>query len=85
MMTMIPNPNPGWSYNTETLLTNRALVIAGGHVGAKLLVFVADEEAKEIMLSWEPGSRMTNAVIWYDEYLDKVARRITVASATVIQ
>ena len=33
-MTMIPNPNHGWSYNTETLFTNRASVIAAGHVGA---------------------------------------------------
>ena len=82
---MIPNPNPGWSYNTETLFTNRASVIAAGHVGAMLLMFLPDEEAEEIMLSWEPGSVITDAVIWYNEYLDKVARRITVGSATVIQ
>ncbi len=74
--TMIPNPNPGWSYNTETLFTNRASVIAVGHVGAMLLMFLSHEEVKEIMLSWEPGSVITDAVIWYNEYLDKVARRI---------
>jgi hypothetical protein len=44
-----------------------------------LLMFLPHEEAKEIMLPWEPGSVITNAVIWYNEYLDKVARRITVA------
>ena len=82
---MIPNPNPGWSYNTETLFTNRASVIAAGHVGAMLLMFLPDEEAEEIMLSWEPGSVITDAVIWYNEYLDKVARRITIGSAIVIQ
>ena len=84
-MTMIPNPNHGWSYNTETLFTNRASVIAAGHVGAMLLMFLPDEEAEEIMLSWEPGSVITDAVIWYNEYLDKVARRITIGSAIVIQ
>ncbi len=55
-MTMIPNPNPGWAYNTETLFTNRASVIAELHVGVRLLMFILDEEAEEIMLSWEPGS-----------------------------
>ncbi len=48
MMAMIPNPNHGWSYNTETLFTNRASVIAAGHVGAMLLMFLHNEEAEEI-------------------------------------
>jgi hypothetical protein len=76
---------PEWSFNTETLFTNRASMIAAGEVGALLLMFIPDEEAEEIMLSWEPGSVITDAVIWYNEYLDKVARRITVGSAIVIQ
>ncbi len=84
-MTMIPNPNPGWAYNTETLFTNRASVIAELHVGVRLLMLIPGEEAEEIMLSREPGSIITEAVIWYNEYLDKVAQRITVASVTVIQ
>ncbi len=74
MTTMIPNPNPGWAYNTETLFTNRASVIAALEVGARLLMFLPHEEAEEIMLSWEPGSPLiTEAVMWYEEYLDKVA------------
>jgi hypothetical protein len=48
-------------------------------------MFLLHEEAEEIMISWEPGSVITDAVIWSDKYLDKVARRITVASTTVIQ
>ncbi len=48
MMAMIPNPNHGWSYNTETLFTNRASVIVAGHVGAMLLMFLRNEEAEEI-------------------------------------
>jgi hypothetical protein len=73
MMTMIPNPNHGWSYNTGALFTNRASVIAELKVGAKPLMFLPDEKAEEIMLSWEPGSPLiTEAVMWYEEYLDKV-------------
>ena len=60
-------------------------MIAAGEVGVFLLMFIPNEEAEEIMLSWEAGSVITDAVIWWEEYLDKVARRITLASATVIQ
>ena len=60
-------------------------MIAAGEVGVFLLMFIPNEEAEEIMLSWEPGSVITDAVIWYNEYLDKVARRITIGSAIVIQ
>ena len=60
-------------------------MIVAGEVGPLLLMFLPDEEAEEIMLSWEPGSVITDAVIWYNEYLDKVARRITIGSAIVIQ
>jgi hypothetical protein len=63
MMTMIPNPNHGWSYNIETLFTNRASVIAELEVGANLLMFLPDEEAEEIMLSWEPGSSLIGDVV----------------------
>ncbi len=67
-MDMIPNPNPGWSYNTETLFTNRASVIAELEVGAKLLMFIPHKEAEEIMRSCEPGSPViTEAVMWYKE------------------
>jgi hypothetical protein len=69
---MFPNPNHGWFHNTEILFTNRASVIAAGHVGAMILMVLPYEEAEEIMLSWEPGSVITDAVIWY------------VGSATVI-
>jgi hypothetical protein len=54
-------------------------------VGAKIPMFIADEEAEETMLSWDPGSSISDAVIWYVEYLDKAARRITIGSATLIQ
>ncbi len=48
-------------------------MIAAGQVGAVLLMFLPDEEAKEIMLSWEPGSPViTDSVIRYEEYLDEV-------------
>jgi hypothetical protein len=48
--------------------------------------FIPDEEAKEIMLSWEHDSPViTDSVLWWEEYLDKVARRITVATVPVIQ
>jgi hypothetical protein len=32
--------------NPGTLFTNRASVIAAGHVGAKLLIFILDKEAE---------------------------------------
>ncbi len=48
-------------------------------------MFIPDKDCDEIMQSWEPGSVITDAVIWWEEYLDKVAQRITVASAMVIQ
>jgi hypothetical protein len=40
-----------------------------------LIMFIPNEEAEEIMLSWEPGSpAITDAVMWYEEYLHKVAQ-----------
>lgn len=39
----------------------------------------------EIMVFWEHRSPITEAVIWYEEYLDKVAWSITVARVAVIQ
>ncbi len=57
-------PNPGWSYNTEILFTNRASVIVELEVGVKLLMFIPNEDAEEIMLSWELGSPInTDAMI----------------------
>jgi hypothetical protein len=82
---MMPNPNPGWPYNSETLFTNRSSVIAAGRVRALLLLFLPYEEEEEIMLFWESESPITKAVIWYNDYLDKVTQQITVASVTVIQ
>ena len=82
---MIPNPNHGWGYNTVTRFTSRAAIIAELEVGTVLLMFIPNQDCEEIMQSWETGSVITDAVIWWEEYLDKVARRITLASATVIQ
>ncbi len=79
-------PSPGWSFNTEALLTSKASVIMTGEVEAKLIMFISNEDTEEFMLSWEPVSPIiVEAVIWYEEYLDKVTRRIPVASAMVIQ
>ncbi len=66
---------PEWSLNTETLFTNRASIIAAGEVGVFLLMFIPNEEAKEIMLSWEPGSVITDAVIWYNSRLENIIRK----------
>lgn len=43
------------------------------------------EDEEENMLSWESEAPITKAVIWYNEYLDKVTQQITVASVTVNQ
>ena len=83
--TMIPNPYPGWCYDTVTLFTSRAAKIAELEVGTVVLMFIPDQDAEEVMQSWEAGSVITDAFIWWEEYLDKVARRITIASAIVIQ
>ena len=83
--TMIPNPNPGWCYNTVTLFTSRAAIIAELEVGTVLLMFIPNQDCEEIMQSWEAGSVITDAVIWWEEYLDEVARRITLSSARTIQ
>jgi hypothetical protein len=52
-----------WLFNTETLFTNRASMITAGEVGALMLRFILNEEAEEIMLSWEPGLVITDAVM----------------------
>ncbi len=82
---MIPNPNPGWCYNTVTLFTSRAAIIAELEVGTVVLMFIPHQDAEEIMQSWEAASVITDVVIWWEEYIDKVARNITVASAMAIQ
>ena len=45
-----------------------------------------DQESEEIMAFWSSNDApITEAVIQYNEYIDKVARRITLASIIVIQ
>ena len=49
-------------------------------------MFLPDQEAEEIMATWSSDDApITDAVISYNEFLDKVARRITLASIIVIQ
>ncbi len=38
-------------------------MITAGEVGALMLRFILNEEAEEIMLSWEPGLVITDAVM----------------------
>jgi hypothetical protein len=45
-----------------------------------------DQESEEIMAFWSSNDApITEAVIQYNEYIDKVARRITLASMISIQ
>ncbi len=50
-----------------------------------VLMFISHQDAKEIMQSWESGLVITDAVIWWEEYLNEVARRIILARARTIQ
>ena len=50
-------------------------MIAAGEVGVFLLMFIPNEEAEEFMLSWEPGSVITDAVIWYNSRLENIIRK----------
>jgi hypothetical protein len=70
----------------ETLFSNRASMLAATEVGVFLLMILPDQEAEEIMATWSSDDApITEAVIWYNEFIDKVARRITLASIIAIQ
>ncbi len=59
---------------------------AAAVVGIFLLMILPDQESEEIMATWSSDDApITDAVISYNEILDKVARRITLASAIAIQ
>ncbi len=59
---------------------------AAAVVGIFLLMILPDQESEEIMATWSSDDApITDAVISYSEILDKVARRITLASAIAIQ
>ena len=59
---------------------------AAADVGIFLLMILPDQESEEIMSTWSSDDApITDAVISYNEFIDKVARRITLASTIVIQ
>ncbi len=67
-------PNPGWPFNEQNFMDCRT---RGFSTVAQLL---PEGEAQEIMVSWLPGSPIvTEAAMWYEDYLDKVTRIITIA------
>jgi hypothetical protein len=70
----------------ETLFSNRAYMRAATDVGFFLLMILPDHESEEIMATWSSNDApITDAVISYNDILDEVARRITLASARTIQ
>jgi hypothetical protein len=70
----------------ETLFSNRASMRAAADVGIFLLMILPDQESEQIMATWSShDAPITDAVISYNEFLDAVARRITLASAITIQ
>jgi hypothetical protein len=76
----------GWAFSMETLFSNRASMLAATEVGFFLLMVLPDKESEEIMATWSSDDApITNAVISYNEFIDKVARRITLASIIAIQ
>jgi hypothetical protein len=80
------NPSQGWAFSMETLFSNRASMLAATEVGVFLLMILPDQESEEIMSTWSSDDApITDAVISYNEFIDKVARRITLASTIVIQ
>ena len=55
-------------------------------VGVLILMILPDQESEEIMSTWSSDDApITDAVISYNEFIDKVARRITLASIIAIQ
>ena len=59
---------------------------AEADVGVFLLMILPDQESEQIMATWSShDAPITDAVISYNEFLDAVARRITLASARTIQ
>ncbi len=55
-------------------------------VGVFLLMILPNQESEEIMATWSSNDApIANAVISYNEILDAVARRITLASIRTIQ
>ncbi len=59
---------------------------AAADVGVFLLMVLPYQESEEIMSTWSSNDApIMEAVIWHNEFLDKVARRITLASIISIQ
>ena len=77
---------PEWSFNINSGFTRRASQLSVTEFGVFWLMRFSEEDLQEVFQYWEEESRpWTEAVARCEDYLDVVARRITVASATVIQ
>jgi hypothetical protein len=77
---------PKWSFNINFGFTRRASQLSVTEFGVFWLMRFSEEDLPEVFQYWEEESRpWTEAVARYEDYLDVVVRRITVASATVIQ
>ncbi len=54
--------------------------------GFFLLMVLPHQESEEMMATWSSNNApITDAMISYNEFIDKVARRITLASIIAIQ
>ncbi len=70
----------------ETLFSKRASMLEATEVGVLILMILPEQETEEIMATWSSNDApITEAVIWYNEFFDTVARRITLASIIAIQ
>ncbi len=77
---------PEWPFNINSGFTRRASILSEVRFGVDWLMHFSEEDLQEVFKHWDMGSHpWTNAVARYEEYLDVIARRITVASATAIQ
>lgn len=83
---MLMSETQEWSYNTNSGFTRRASQLSLTEFGVFWLMHFNEDDLQEVFQHWDEGSRpWTSAVARYEVYLDVVARRITVASATAIQ
>ncbi len=83
---MLMAKTPEWSFNINSGFTRRASQLPETQFGVFWLMHFSEEDLLEVFQYWEEEPRpWTAAVARYEDYLDVVARRITVASATVIQ
>jgi hypothetical protein len=79
-------PSQGWAFSMETLFSKRASMLEATEVGVLILMILPEQETEEIMATWSSNDApITEAVIWYNEFFDTVARRITLASIIAIQ